>query len=58
MRIAPRAQIRSLLGAQEGTTAVEYAIIAAGVAGAIIVTMGTVGSKVNVMWTAVAGIFS
>jgi pilus assembly protein Flp/PilA len=58
MRSDLRAKIRRLLRAREGTTAVEYAIIAAGVAGAIIVAVGTVGSKVNAMWTAVAGIFS
>ncbi len=58
MRTDLTATVRRLLRAREGATAIEYAIIAAGVAGAIIVAVGTVGSKVNAMWTAVAGIFS
>jgi Flp pilus assembly pilin Flp len=52
------AESRRLSHAQDGATAIEYAIIAAGIAGAIIVTVGTLGDKLVVMWSAVAGIFS
>lgn len=45
------------LSAQEGTTAIEYAVIASGIAGAIIVAVNALGGKVVEMWTAVAGIF-
>lgn len=52
------AEVRRMLQAQDAATAIEYAIIAAGIAGAIIVAVGTLGDKVVVMWTAVANIFS
>ena len=44
-RIIPRAQGRRFLPAQEGATAIEYAMIASGIAGAIAVTLTTLGSK-------------
>jgi pilus assembly protein Flp/PilA len=49
---------RSFRKAEDGATAIEYAIIAAGIAGAIIVTVGTLGAKLVVMWTSIASIFS
>jgi pilus assembly protein Flp/PilA len=58
MRIDLIAEIRRLLAAREGTTAIEYAIIAGGVAVAIAATITTLGSRVNVLWTAVNGMFS
>lgn len=57
-RFTPFAEGQRLLHAQDGATAIEYAIIAAGIAGAIIVTVGTLGDKLVVMWTTIAGIFS
>ena len=53
MRIDPRAEIRRLLGAREGATAIEYAIIASGIALAIAATISTLGGKVNALWSAV-----
>ena len=58
MRIDPRAEIRRLLGARDGTTAIEYAIIAAGVAGLLIATISTLGDKVLALWNSVANAFS
>jgi pilus assembly protein Flp/PilA len=47
-------QARRFLAAQGGTTAIEYAVIASGIAGVLIVTVFTLGDSVKVMWTAVA----
>jgi len=46
MRIDPRAEIRRLLGAREGATAIEYALIAAGVSIAIIGGVSTLGNTI------------
>jgi pilus assembly protein Flp/PilA len=46
--------LRRFLRQQEGATAIEYALIAAGVAGAIIITVNALGVSVVNMWTAVA----
>ena len=46
MRIDPRAEFRRLLGAREGTTAIEYALIAAGVSIAIIGGVSTLGNTI------------
>ncbi len=40
-----------------GATAIEYALIASGVAGAIIVTVGTLGTNVANMWTTIKNAF-
>ena len=58
MQFDPRAEIRRLLAAREGTTAIEYAIIASGIAVAIAAVLTTLGGRVNAMFTAVNGIFS
>ena len=58
MQTDPRAEIRRLLGAEEGATAIEYAIIASGIAVAIAATLTTLGGRVNALFTAVNGIFS
>jgi pilus assembly protein Flp/PilA len=58
MQIDPRDDIRRLLAEQEGTTAIEYAIIASGIAIAIAATLTTLGGRVNTLYTAVNGIFS
>jgi len=52
------AEIRRFRNARDGATAIEYAIIAAGIAGAIITAVTALGGSVTAMWTAVAGIFS
>lgn len=46
MHIDPRAEIRRLLGAPEGATAIEYALIASGVSIAILVGVSTLGSTI------------
>ncbi|MEP7029534.1 MAG: Flp family type IVb pilin [Pseudolabrys sp.] len=46
-------QIRRFLSAKDGATAIEYALIAAGIAGAIIAVITTLGGSVNTMWTSV-----
>lgn len=40
-----------------GATAIEYALIAAGISIAIVATVNNVGSQVAVLFTSVAGIF-
>jgi Flp pilus assembly pilin Flp len=49
--------LRPFLTAREGTTAIEYAIIAAGIAGALIATVETLGLSVASMWASVEKIF-
>ena len=46
--------VRRFLPAQEGATAIEYALIASGIAGAIVAALTTLGGNVNAMWTSVA----
>jgi pilus assembly protein Flp/PilA len=50
--------VRNFIADESGTTAIEYAIIASGIAGAIIVTVGTLGSSVSNMWTTVKDAFN
>ena len=38
---------------ESGTTAIEYALIAAGISMAIVAALSSVGSSVSNMWTAV-----
>jgi Flp pilus assembly pilin Flp len=52
------AEVRRLLAAREATTAVEYAIIAAGVAVAIAAAVTALGGQVVTLWQSVAAIFS
>jgi pilus assembly protein Flp/PilA len=54
MRNRLNAQLRRFLHQQEGATAIEYALIAAGVAAAIIITVNALGVSVVSMWTAVS----
>lgn len=53
------ANIRRFLSAQaqDGTTAIEYAIIAAGIGGAVAATVTLLGGSVLAKWSAVAAIF-
>jgi pilus assembly protein Flp/PilA len=53
-RFIPKAQVRRFLTAQDGTTAIEYSIIASGVACVLVATVVTLGDKVNIIWTSVA----
>jgi pilus assembly protein Flp/PilA len=46
-------QARRFLADRNGTTAIEYAIIASGVAGAIIATITALGGSVTTLWTSV-----
>jgi pilus assembly protein Flp/PilA len=48
---------RRFLRTQSGATAIEYALIAAGVAGAIVATITLLGGSVVDMWTTVSGAF-
>ena len=52
------AEIRRFLDAHEAATAIEYAIIAAGIAAAIVTTITALGGSVSAMWGLVANSFS
>jgi pilus assembly protein Flp/PilA len=54
MRGRLNAQFNRFLHQQEGATAIEYALIAAGVAAAIIITVNALGVSVVNMWTLVS----
>ena len=50
--------VRRFLSDQGGATAVEYTLVAAGVAGAIIAVVMTLGTDVKTkLWDKIAGIF-
>ena len=46
-------RLRTFLADESGTTAIEYALIASGIAGAIFAVFGQVGSAVTDMFTRV-----
>jgi pilus assembly protein Flp/PilA len=46
--------IRKFVNDQRGATAIEYGLIAAGIAVAIITVVGTLGSKLNTTFNSVA----
>ena len=52
------AKLRRFRTAREGVTAIEYAIIAAGIAAAIVTAVTALGGSVLGMFTAVANMFS
>jgi pilus assembly protein Flp/PilA len=52
-KIAMIQQARRFLANESGATAIEYALIASGVAGAIVVTITALGGSVAKMWTSV-----
>jgi pilus assembly protein Flp/PilA len=52
------AKLRSFSAARDGATAIEYAIIAAGIAAAIVTTITALGGSVSAMWGLVAKTFS
>ncbi len=51
MRRLTPTTVRRFLRSQDGATAIEYALIAAGIAGAIMAAVTTLGGNVNQMWT-------
>ena len=53
-RFIPTDLIHRFLGHQDGATAIEYALIAAGIAAALVATINALGGSVSAMWTAVA----
>jgi pilus assembly protein Flp/PilA len=55
-RFIQTSRLRRFLPAQEGATAIEYAIIAAGIAGVIITTVTALGGSVTGMFTAVSNL--
>jgi len=46
--------LRQFLRDERGTTAIEYALIASGIAAAIIAVVTALGTSVNVMFTSVS----
>ena len=56
-RFIPKTAIRRFLPAQEGTTAIEYAVIAAGIAIVLVTIISTIGGKLVVMWSSIAAMF-
>jgi pilus assembly protein Flp/PilA len=49
--------VRRFIAAQEGATAIEYALIAGGIASAIVAVITTLGGSVNVLWARLATMF-
>lgn len=49
--------IRRFVADESGATAIEYSLIAAGVAGAIIAVVTTLGGNVKTMWTTIGTAF-
>ncbi|MEN3376222.1 MAG: Flp/Fap pilin component [Hyphomicrobiales bacterium] len=45
------ARVKSFLANENGATAIEYALIAAGIAAAIITTVQALGTKVSTLFT-------
>ena len=56
-RLNPTPTLRRFLSAQEGTTAIEYAIIASGIAGVLIATVTTLGGSVSALFTSLTTVF-
>lgn len=58
MRRFNSARLRGFLDAQDGATAIEYAIIASGIAGVLIGTIALLGGSLSAKWTTIASIFN
>jgi pilus assembly protein Flp/PilA len=54
MRNIVEYEVRRFLHQEQGATAIEYALIAAGIAAAIIITVNALGVSVVNMWTTVS----
>jgi pilus assembly protein Flp/PilA len=50
-------QARHFCADESGATAIEYALIASGIAGAIIAVVTTLGGNVKTMWTTISNAF-
>ena len=50
-RFDPIAELRRFLPAQQGATAIEYAMIAGGIGGAMIAALSSVGVSINQVFT-------
>ena len=46
-------RLHYFLSDESGTTAIEYALIAAGISMAIVATLSNIGSSVTTMWTTI-----
>ena len=57
-RVIDARKFRRFLRQQSGATAIEYALIAAGIAGAIMATVTLLGGSVVAMWTTISNAFS
>jgi pilus assembly protein Flp/PilA len=51
-------RLRRFLRNERGATAIEYAIIAAGIAAVLVGVIATLGGKVADLWTAVVAAFN
>jgi len=56
-RFIAKSEVHRFLPAQEATTAIEYAIIAAGIAGVLIAIVNTIGGQMTTIWMSIAAIF-
>lgn len=53
-----KVRCRRFIADESGASAIEYSLIAAGIAGAVIATVATLGSKVKTnLWDKIAGVF-
>lgn len=57
-RDPPIRPLRQFLFNESGATAIEYAIIAAGIAAVLVSVIATLGDKVTDLWTAVVAAFN
>lgn len=57
MRHVSIVQLRKMMHAHDGATAIEYALIAGGISVAILVGVTAVGGSLVAMWTSISGIF-
>ena len=46
--------LRAFVNDQSGATAIEYSLIAAGIAAAIIATVASLGTSTNAMWQTIS----
>lgn len=58
MRSKTIRHFRRFLRNQRGATAIEYALIAGGIAAVLVGTIATLGGNVSVLWTTVKNAFN
>ena len=56
-RLIPTGEIRRFLRSRDGATAIEYALIASGIAAALVAVIGTLGGTVSNLWLTVKNAF-